>query len=249
MPGDPFTEAGYFKTIKRMAAEVENGLADLVLMGIKPSEPSTKFGYLVPQTENLSLIETFTEKPNRKRAEELLAIGAVWNGGVFVFRLGYIKEIYERYLNTESFADFRDRYSELPKTSFDYEVAEKAKSVGVVYFSGEWKDLGTWDALSKELPDNRLGNVIENNCENTTAINELNIPVVCHGLKDVIVAASPDGILVADKSMSESIKDAVNSIDSPAKYEERSWGSYRVIDIEDYDGSKVESRIVTINAD
>lgn len=246
MPCDPYTESGYFTTIKRISEEVENGLADLVLMGIRPSEPSAKFGYLVPTKENPAIIDSFSEKPSRERAEELLAMGAVWNGGVFGFRLGYLRDIYERYLQADGFEEFRNRYGELPKISFDYEVAEKAKSVGVVYFDGEWKDLGTWDALSRELPESSIGNVIESGCENTTAINELDIPVVCHGLKDVIVAASPDGILVADKAESESIKDAVGSIDNAARFEECSWGSYRVIDHTDYDDASVTTRILTI---
>ena len=246
MPCDAFTDIGYFKTIKQMVDEIENNLADLILMGIKPSEPSTKFGYLVPQKKNTSLIETFTEKPDRERAKQLLKMGAVWNGGVFAFRLRYIREAYEKYLKADSFKEIRDRYNEFPKISFDYEVAEKATSVGVVYFDGIWKDLGTWDALSDELPNNCIGNAIEKNCENTTAINELGIPIVCQGLKNIIVTASPDGILVADKTESEFIKDTVSAIDNPAKFEERSWGSISVLSTKEYEDMTVTTSIMSL---
>lgn len=248
MPCDPFTEIAYFKTIEGMAVEVEKGLADLVLMGIRPTNPSSKFGYIVPRKENTSLIDNFTEKPNRERAEELLRLGAVWNGGVFAFRLGYIRAIYERYLKADNFKDFRNCYNELPKISFDYEVVEKATSVGVVYFNGEWKDLGTWDSLSKELLESSIGKATEKDCENTTIINELNIPIVCQGVKDLIVAISPDGLLVADKSESEHIKDTVNELDSSVNYKEYGWGNIRIIETRSYEDKKVTTSILTLNS-
>ena len=74
-------------------------------------------------------VSKFTEKPNVERAKELLAMGALWNGGVFAFRLGYMMEIAQRYVKADSFEEMRSRYSEFPKISFDYEVAEKAESV------------------------------------------------------------------------------------------------------------------------
>ena len=230
MPCDPYTDLSYFDTIKQMAQQVEANLADLVLMGIRPSEPSTKFGYLVPNPSNPMLIQSFTEKPSRERACQLLSQGAVWNGGVFAFRLGYLRQIIDKYLPDTSFTQFRARYSELPKISFDYEVAEKATSVGVVYFNGAWKDLGTWDALSRELSHSCIGLAFEHQCADTTAINELNIPLVCHGTTNLIVAASPDGILVADKSRSDNLKQPVGMLNQRPMYEARRWGTYRVID-------------------
>lgn len=248
MPCDPYTESGYFNTIEKMTEAVENGLADLVLMGIRPTEPSEKFGYLVPDKENPSIIKQFTEKPDHEKAVRLLEEGAVWNGGVFAFRLGYLKNIIDKYLPTETFEEFRNNYGRLPKISFDYEVAEKAESVGVVYFDGSWKDLGTWDSLSRELAHSIIGNALEYNCNNTTAINELNIPLVCHGTKDLIVAASPDGILVAEKAQSESIKESLKGMDARPMFEERRWGTYKVIDNVDFnDGYAALTKTLTLN--
>lgn len=239
MPCDPYTETEYFDVIADMVAAVERNEADMVLMGITPTYPSTKFGYVVPVAEDCGKsvlrVKRFTEKPDTKRAEELLAEGAFWNGGVFAFRLGYMVDILEKYIKADSFVELRNRYGELPKISFDYEVAEKAESVAVVPFNGKWKDLGTWNSLTEELSSTAIGNaLLGEQAENTHVINELGIPVFCNGVKDIVVAGSPDGILVCGKECSENIKNYVDNLSPRPMYEERRWGSYRVLDSTNY---------------
>lgn len=254
MPCDVYTESRYFATIGKMVETVKNNVADLVLMGIAPTYPSEKFGYVVPKkaetTEGVKMVERFTEKPNEEKAKELLEQGAYWNGGVFAFRLGYMMNIVDQYLKTDTFQETHKRYAEFPKISFDYEVAEKAQSVAVVPFAGEWKDLGTWNALCEELPSTHIGNVMMgDNNENTHAVNELGIPVFCNGLKDVIVAASPDGIMVCDKQDSEKIKDYANKLITRPMYEERRWGTYCVLDNAKYeDGTRSLTKSIHLNA-
>ncbi len=237
MPCDVFTEDGYFSTIGRMAQAVSEDLADIVLMGISPDCPSEKFGYIVPECEGeVMRVLRFTEKPSLDKATMLIGQGALWNGGVFSFRLGYLRKLVERYVKAESFSELRGRYGEFPKISFDYEVVEKAESVAVVKYDGVWKDLGTWNALCEELPGTHIGNVLMgDHNEGTSAINELGMPLFCEGLKDMVVAASPDGIMVCSKERSEYIKDYVGSMQHRPMYEERRWGSYRVLDSADYD--------------
>lgn len=240
MPCDVYTEIGYFATIGKMATAVENNIADLVLMGISPTYPSEKFGYVVPQkdssNDSFQKVERFTEKPNTEKAKELIAQNAYWNGGVFAFRLGYMMNIVSRYIDADSFTETYNHYRDFPKISFDYEVAEKAQSISVVPYSGEWKDLGTWNTLCEELPDTHIGNVMMGDKnENSHVVNELGIPIFCNGLKDVVVAASPDGIMVCDKAESEKIKDYVGKLQHRPMYEERRWGSYRVLDNVTYD--------------
>ena len=254
MPCDVYTEASNFATIGKMAETVKNDVADLVLMGIAPTYPSEKFAYVVPKEtaaqEGVKMVERFTEKPNEEKAKELLKQNAYWNGGVFAFRLGYMMNIVSRYIQADTFQETHTRYTEFPKISFDYEVAEKAESVAVVPFSGKRKDLGTWNALCEELPSTHIGNVMmgENN-ENTHAVNELGIPVFCNGLKDVIVAASPDGIMVCDKQDSEKIKDYANKLTTRPMYEERRWGTYRVLDNAEYgDGTRSLTKTIHLNA-
>ena len=255
MPCDPFTEAGYFETIGRMVKCVEADVAELVLMGITPTYPSEKYGYVVPVTDNLMAegsmaVSKFTEKPNVERARELLAMGALWNGGVFAFRLGYMMEIAQRYVKADSFEEMRSRYSEFPKISFDYEVAEKADSVAVLPYSGQWKDLGTWNTLTDELHHHIIGNAVMGpRCTNTHVINELQYPIYVDGMEDTVIAASPDGIIVCRKKYTEDIKKAVDHLTPRPMYEERRWGSYRVIDDTTYaDGRHSLTKSLTINA-
>lgn len=253
MPCDPYTKTGYFETIGRMAEAVANDVADLVLMGITPTYPSAKYGYVVPgpvRSDNCRMVSRFTEKPSVDVAEKLLEQGALWNGGVFAFRLSYIMGIVRKYLVSDSFEDTRNRYGEFPKISFDYEVAEKAESVAVVPYSGEWKDLGTWNTLTDELHLHAIGNVmLGDKCENTHVINELQYPVFAEGLKDIVVAACPDGILVCAKSETENIKSYVEKLGHRPMYEERRWGTYRVLDDTQYsDGRHSLTKSIMLKA-
>lgn len=252
MPCDPYTEIGYFETIYKMVDCVEQDVAELVLMGISPTYPSEKYGYVVPMlgsgNETYKHVARFTEKPSTSVAEELLKQNAFWNGGVFAFRLGYMMNIVRKYMSSDSFEDIRSRYSEFPKISFDYEVAEKAQSVAVVPFKGEWKDLGTWNTLTDELRKPIHGNAAMGpHCENTHVINELQQPIYVDGLKDIVVAACPDGILVCGKSNSEEIKSAVENLTTRPMYEERRWGTYRVLDDTIYpDGHHALTKSITL---
>lgn len=233
MPSDPYADENYFHTIGQMVSAVESGIADLVLMGIEPTYASTKYGYIVPQGNGKTVmkVDCFTEKPDPEKAKELIDGGALWNGGVFAFHLGYLTGIVRNYMQACSFQEVCDRYGELPKISFDYEVAEKAASVAVVPFKGVWKDLGTWDALSEVWGCKSIGRVLTSeNCPNTHVVNSLDIPCVCVGTNNLIVAISPDGILVADKGSCENVKPLVNKMNDRPMYEERRWGTYKVID-------------------
>lgn len=258
MPCDPYTEAGYFEAIGRMVECVKQDVAELVLMGIQPTCPSEKYGYVVPQLTangqeqiaNSLPVARFTEKPTTAVAEELLKQNAFWNGGVFAFRLGYMMNIVRKYITSNSFEDTRARYTEFPKISFDYEVAEKAQSVAIIPFTGEWKDLGTWNTLTDELKTSVHGNAVMGaNCENTHVINELQNPIYIDGLKDVVVAACPDGILVCGKEHTEGIKNAVENLTPRPMYEERRWGTYRVLDDTMYpDGNHALTKSITLKA-
>lgn len=252
MPCDPYTEAGYFNTIAKMCQCVENNIAQLMLMGITPTYPSSKYGYIVPnQPINGEALEVkrFTEKPSVEDAEQLISEGALWNGGVFAFRLGYVTAIAEKYVKLPTFNEIRDHYSDLPKISFDYEVAEKATSVGVVPFTGDWRDLGTWNTLTDELKHTTYGNVtLDGSGHNTHVINELDIPLMCVGTSDLIIAASPDGILVSEKGRSENIKAFADKLKRRPMYEERRWGTYKVIDFVEYpDGFSALTKHLILN--
>ena len=126
------------------------------------------------------------------------------------------------------------RHSNLPKISFDYAVVENETSLEVLPYSGTWKDLGTWNTLTEAMEESTVGDARMNDkCENVHIINELGLPIVCMGLKDVVVSASLEGILVSDKEQSSYIKPFVDAIDQQIMFAEKSWGSYRVLDVEE----------------
>lgn len=260
MPCDSYTEDKYFEVIGRMAEAVGNNVADLVLMGIEPTYPSAKYGYIVPEGEvradGSRKVRRFTEKPDVATAEKLIKEGAMWNGGVFAFKLGYLLKIADRVADEVglkssdsniNFEILRNRYSEMPKISFDYAVVEKANSIAVMSYAGRWKDLGTWNTLTDELVDKVHGNVLTNNCEGTYIINELEMPLVCIGGQDLVIAASPDGIVVTNRSQSENLKNVVDAIQRRPMYERRRWGKYKVIDnLEFKDGVSALTKQLTI---
>lgn len=254
MPCDSYTGSGYFTAIAKMAEAVKDGAADIVLMGIEPTYPSAKYGYIVPYVADMDVsdvmpVKRFIEKPDVTTAEKLIAEGALWNGGVFAFRLGYLMDIVESVEPHSDFTSLRNDYANLPKISFDYAVVEKATSVGVVPYSGQWKDLGTWNTLTDELESHSFGNVHEDSTEDSYIINELELPIVCIGAKGLVIAASPDGILVSDRKQSENLKHFVDGIGKRPMYEERRWGEYKVIDnIEFPDGFCALTKQLTLRA-
>lgn len=254
MPCDTYTEANYFHTIRKMVEFVDANVADLILMGIIPTHPSEKYGYVIPESvESMTeykKVAHFAEKPTLEYAKKYIAQKAYWNGGVFAFHLGYMIDIVKKYIPSNSFATIRSRYSEFPKISFDYEVAEKAGAVAVVPFTGQWKDLGTWDSLTDEIHNPIIGNAIMGaHCHNTHVINELKIPIYVDGLENVIVAACPNGFLVCDKKYSEKIKEYVEKTPSLPMYEECSWGTYHVLDYSTFENEQYSlTKSITINS-
>ncbi|MFI3249099.1 MAG: sugar phosphate nucleotidyltransferase [Rikenellaceae bacterium] len=251
MPSDTYVESEYFETIAKMVRAVEDNVADIVLMGITPTEPSTKFGYIVPNGADGEVImaKRFTEKPNQESAEKMLKEGAFWNGGVFAFRVGYIKEVVDKYIQAPTFHEIRERYMEYPKISFDYEVVERAKSIAVVPYGGVWSDLGTWESLTRKIENKTIGNAVVDNSINTHVVNELDTPIVCLGVEDLIVAASPDGILVSKKSASVDLKSYADRYTARPMYEERRWGTYRVMGHEHFaDGFNALTKLLCLKA-
>lgn len=248
LPVDPYVDVAYFECFRKMDEEVQKGTADMVLMGITPSYPSEKYGYILQGEQGV--VTGFKEKPDEETAARLIQEGALWNAGVFAFRLNYLMEIADQYVQNRDFDDITKHYGDLKKDSFDYEVVEKTKSLAVVPYSGEWKDIGTWNTLTEEMEEESVGYAVTGeDCVNTHVINELSIPVVALGTKNIVVAASPDGILVSDKHKSSYIKPYVENITGRPMYEERRWGEYKVYDYIQYkDGTKSLTKHITVHA-
>ena len=189
-PVDPYVENTYYEAVKTLQELAEQGGSNLTLMGIEPTYPSEKYGYIIPDKAH-SMIDF------------------------------------------EDYRDLFNKYDTLTKISFDYAVVEKESSIQVLRYSGDWKDVGTWNMMAEVIADKTKGKaILDETCENTNVVNELNIPILCMGCKDMIVAASGDGILIADKERSGYMKPYVEKIETEAMYAEKSWGTYTVIDVQ-----------------
>lgn len=234
-PVDPYVDRGYFECFKDLAKMVESGDYNLNLMGVEPTYPSEKYGYIQPETsDHISKVSAFKEKPDVATAEQYIAEGALWNCGVFAFKLSYIINRAHELIDFKDYKDLYDHYGDCNKISFDYAVGENEKSIGVVRYAGEWKDIGSWNTFAEEMHEKSIGKVdMDETCERSNVVNELNIPIIAMGLKDMIVAASNDGILVADKTQSSYIKPHVDKLTQHIRYAEKSWGSFTVTDVQE----------------
>lgn len=231
-PVDPYVDNTYYQTVQKLEEVVNEGQSNLVLMGIKPTVPSEKYGYIIPVDKNeISNVAKFTEKPDTETAKEYIKQGALWNAGVFAFKLGYLLNKAHELIDFVDYADLFKKYDTLTKISFDYAVVEKEPNIQVIRYAGQWKDVGTWNMMVEVMADKTKGDVIlDDTCKDTNVVNELNIPILCMGCEDMVVAASEDGILVSTKERSGYMKPYVEKIDNPSMFAEKSWGTFTVID-------------------
>ncbi len=231
-PVDPYVEEEYFRCVRKMYDAAKTGDKNLVLMGIEPTYPSEKYGYIRPVRENGAETWKFTEKPSKAEAERYIAEGALWNGGVFAYKLGYVLDKARKMLGTDDYNELLSGYADLKKISFDYAVAERETEFEIVKYSGTWKDLGTWNTLTEAMDTQAIGDArFDDTSRNVHVINELGVPVLVMGIEDAVVAATPDGILVADKEQSSYIKPYAEAIKHRIMFAEKSWGSFRVLDV------------------
>ena len=233
-PVDPYVDQDYFECFHELESMVKDGTYNLNLMGVVPTYSSEKYGYIIPESaDHISKVKAFKEKPDLETAKSYLEQGALWNCGVFAFRLGYLMDKAHELLDFEDYYDLDAHYEDARKISFDYAVVEHESSIGVVRYKGEWKDIGSWNTFAEEMPDRIIGNAqMDDTCKNSNIVNELNIPILGMGLNNMIIAASNDGILISDKTQSSYIKPYVEKMDQDIRYAEKSWGSFTVIDVQ-----------------
>lgn len=255
MPVDPYVEESFFEVSKELEHVLNESGANLALMGVKPTYPSEKYGYIVPDgfageegANRYMKVGSFKEKPTEAEAAELIGREALWNCGVFAFKLDFLINVLIASGYPIQYDEMQKQYGKLPKISFDYEIVERSTHIVALPYSGGWKDLGTWNTLTEEMNSSIIGKgIIAGNSTGTHVINELDIPITLINLSNVVVAASPDGILVSDKPSSPMIKEVMKHSDQRPMYEERRWGRYRVLDYLKYpDGKEVLTKRICI---
>ena len=231
-PVDPYVDNSYYEAVAKMGNIAGSGMKNITLMGIEPTYPSEKYGYIIPKgKDELSDVSEFREKPDEDTAKKYIEDGALWNGGVFAFKLSYILDKAHSLLDFTDYRDLYNHYTDCDKISFDYAVVEKEESIQVLRYSGEWKDVGTWNMMAEVMADDIKGKVLtDDTTTGTNVVNELDIPILVMGAKNLVIAASGDGILIADKEQSSYMKPYVEKISTDVRFAEKSWGSYSVID-------------------
>jgi len=237
MPVDVEADEGFYASIRQLANAFEASTANIGLIGLKPTHPSEKFGYILTDSSqkdtSLLKIDRFVEKPSTEKAADLIAAGALWNCGVFAFRLGYMLQLLDSGGWPRQYESLLAQYHLMPAISFDYEVVEKEEDVVVKPYDGNWNDLGTWDEWTTIMPNHINGKgILSRDSINTHIVNELQIPVVVIGISNAVIAVSPDGILVSDKKQSPKLKDTIQPLSARPMYEETLYGWYRVIDVD-----------------
>ncbi|UQZ36167.1 mannose-1-phosphate guanylyltransferase [Paenibacillus sp. PK3_47] len=234
-PADMYADDGFFQCFHQFTDILSASQAELVLLGTRPAHPSDQYGYILPEKPGgntaYSPVLSFEEKPDSSKAGELIRSGALWNCGVFAFRLGFMLSHLEQMGLPAEPAAFTALYPGFPVRSFDKEIAERTRKAAVLRHEGEWRDLGSWDTLTARLQQTVTGpGGIWGNSGNTHIVNDLKLPMIVIGVPDIVAVGSPDGILIAGKQEANAIKDIVHPPSAEAGYGETAWGHYMVLD-------------------
>lgn len=231
----------------------------LVLLGIKPHEPATGYGYIKPSQQlvfgdslPVHQVAQFVEKPDLEKAKQFVSDGYLWNSGMFVFKASAFMQMLERY-QPEIFqqileinqANLAESYAKFPNLSMDYGLAEvlakQAEKIAVVPVDMAWSDLGSWDSIyarhQKDVNNNVThGDVVSLDTQNSLIWSETGL-VATLGLSNVVVIQTADATLICDKNRAEDIKTLVTEVKAikPALTEihqtvYRPWGSYTVLE-------------------
>lgn len=255
----------FVKAVQDAASCAKSG--GIVTFGIKPQRPETGYGWLElaspADAESMMPVPlvSFKEKPCLTMAEQFLTSQKyVWNAGIFLFSVKTIIKAFEDHapevlssvrkamqLEKDALGFVRPdklMWKEIPSISIDYAIMEKADNLNVMPYNGIWSDLGTWESLKKEMDADERGNVCKGDvlvldCANTLLVNETpGMKIVGIDMKDSIVVAMRDAVLVSSLSSAQKVKDAVAVMESKRDGHalmfplvHRPWGTYESLAI------------------
>ena len=235
---------------------------EIVTFGVTPDHPATGYGYIHPGAPlafdpQVRRIERFVEKPDETHARAFIEDGYLWNSGNFVFRADVMLEELQRFepeiaaaseaavsavkKDLGFFVLDQDSFAKAPKTSIDYAVMERTDRAVVLTADVGWSDVGEWSAVWRLSPRDANGNSLRGRA---VAIDSSNVLVRSEeqltaviGLKDVIVIATGDAVLVTDRSQTDKVKKLVERLKAQGHPEAtehrrnyRPWGYYQSID-------------------
>jgi mannose-1-phosphate guanylyltransferase len=229
-----------FQETLALAADAAQETSELVTIGIKPTWACLGFGYIEhgkpvrlrrrPDSEAIHRVRRFREKPNLDLAESFLRKGHFrWNAGMFIWAVPTVLREFNRH--APELADFisqlrvpgnfekalRERFSKLPRISFDYAILEKADRVLVVEAGFDWDDIGSWRAAANYFEKDEHGNAANRpitaiDSSNNIVFEEDGTTVALLGVHDLIVVRTPDAVLICHRHEAERIKDLIGKI-------------------------------------
>ncbi len=203
----------------------------LVTFGIEPTGPETGYGYIQAGksiADGVQKVDRFVEKPDTVRAQAMLAAGShYWNGGIFLFRADAFLDILENEApamlqaaiaamaaaerDGASIMPDADAFSASPSDSIDYAVMEKAEKVAVVPVSMGWSDVGSWDSLYEIGTTGGMSDVLALDTENCLLRSD-GVKIRAVGVRDLIVIASGDEVLIVPRGQSQRVKQVVEAL-------------------------------------
>ena len=238
--GDPET----FRQAIRAALEVARD-DYLVTLGIKPVFPSTDYGYIEAgeplgqiREFKIFLAKRFVEKPDRDRAEAMLATKKFsWNSGMFIWKVSRILEEFalqmpelsnvltqvgEAIGRPEYNAVLQPLWEGLTRQSIDYGVMEGAKKVAVIPVDMDWEDIGNFNSLQNHLPSDAAGNsfrgdVLLQDCKNSIVLSAGKRLVSLIGMEDLVVVDTPDALLVCPRDKIGELRKLVATLESQGR--------------------------------
>lgn len=260
MPSDHIVtgEDEFRAAVRTAAARVEQ--AGIAVIGVKPTEPATGYGYIRPGAasgEGVMAVERFVEKPDAATAAKLIAEGCLWNAGLFCFRAGWLIEaiakLYPEDVSRMAEAVRRmhsdlgmfipgDAFGDVHAISFDHAFMEKTRDAHVVAAGFTWSDVGDWNALWKVAAKDKDGNAAKGDVVTVDARNNLvraETRTVCAlGVDDLTIVETADAVLVAPRDRAQDVKglvDVLKASGRPVATEHlrnhRPWGWYQTMDL------------------
>jgi mannose-1-phosphate guanylyltransferase / mannose-6-phosphate isomerase len=237
LPADHLIGGGSEFTQMMASASALKNENYLIIFGVVPTSPKTGYGYIQagkPLDDLSYRVETFIEKPNETLAKALLRTkNYYWNSGIFLFRARtFLEELkknaplifntsHKIYQHSQAKGNLlyidENHFAKCPSDSIDYALMEKTTNIGVIPFHLPWNDLGCWacvaDAGESDAQNNVIrGNVILKDSEGCLLTSESEQLIATIGVKDLIVVATPNAILVANKAHTQEVKEIVKSL-------------------------------------
>jgi mannose-1-phosphate guanylyltransferase/mannose-6-phosphate isomerase len=206
----------------------------LTTFGIVPDRPETGYGYIVParDQDGVQRIERFVEKPDESTAVALIADGALWNSGMFVFPAGLLLAEMERLepalvksvKAAVSTSEIRDwgwdlgpEFASAPEISIDVALMERTSQAAVIPLAAGWSDVGSWATLwelgDKDAEDNVLAGPVTVLNAKSSYLRSEGPRLAVSGVEDLIVVATPSAVLVTRRDNAQSVKELFDLLD------------------------------------